>query len=588
MFILTILSAILLAGTQLSSGRVLEHGGAIGATAGIELAAQAVRSAAAAGFVHTKPGSTSFWLDNTPWYCAGTNAFFAAKIDMLGEAEVAELFKTHAEHGASAVRVFALEHEASNGIMPAIGKYNEEALRRLDQVVKSAGDNGVRLILTLSNFEPFLGGWEWWVNTVLGPGKPKELFLTDATVRGHFKDYVSTIMNRVNTYTGVPYNKDPTIMAWELGNEPHTSDSYESSHGLSPVGKLVCDWVAEMAPYFKSQATLQMITTGEEGYRSEGNNQEPNAWTNNGLKGVDFVCNVNVPAIDFATVHVYPDNWKISSGDYSWVGPNYIADRAKIAHAAGKPIIMEEFGLRKNLGYDKSREEVFTYLLDQANSNDYACTLVWHVTHKHMDSLDPFNGESYTFTYGQDGSEALVRQNALMKHKSGLGATEAKAEAVAAVPEEGSGTASASASTTVAASDANFATTATATATASAQGLGSLQQALQGVVTSVHHSAAVVAAPSDDCADTPPPGTTNTCAEQAGWGKCSESWLSGYCLKSCSKCGTTTGAAAASSAECTDAAPDGEYTCAQQASFGACDRPWMVAAGHCLKSCGKC
>ena len=26
---------------------------------------------------------------------------------------------------------------------------------------------------------------------------------------------------------------------------------------------------------------------------------------------------------------------QISSGDYSWVGPNYIADRAKIAHAAG-------------------------------------------------------------------------------------------------------------------------------------------------------------------------------------------------------------------------------------------------------------
>lgn len=41
------------------------------------------------------------------------------------------------------------------------------------------------------------------------------------------------------------------------------------------------------------------------------------------------------------------------------------------------------------------------------------------VTHKHMDSLDPFNGESYTFTYGQDGTEALVRQNALMKHKVG-------------------------------------------------------------------------------------------------------------------------------------------------------------------------
>lgn len=25
-------------------------------------------------------------------------------------------------------------------------------------------------------------------------------------------------------------------------------------------------------------------------------------------------------------------------------------------------------------------------------------------------------------------------------------------------------------------------------------------------------------------------------ALQAGWGKCNESWMAGYCLKSCGKC----------------------------------------------------
>ena len=47
----------------------------------------------------------------------------------------------------------------------------------------------------------------------------------------------------------------------ELGNEPHTTDGYEQNRGIAP-GKLVCDWVKEMAPYFKSLAPLQMITTG--------------------------------------------------------------------------------------------------------------------------------------------------------------------------------------------------------------------------------------------------------------------------------------------------------------------------------------
>lgn len=51
----------------------------------------------------------------------------------------------------------------------------------------------------------------------------------------------------------------------------------------------------------------QQISTGEEGYRVDGevDGQYVNhAWVNNGLKGVDFVGNVNCPNISFATVHM--------------------------------------------------------------------------------------------------------------------------------------------------------------------------------------------------------------------------------------------------------------------------------------------
>ncbi|KAJ3050402.1 hypothetical protein HK097_008637, partial [Rhizophlyctis rosea] len=37
---------------------------------------------------------------------------------------------------------------------------------------------------------------------------------------------------------------------------------------------------------------------------------------------------------------------------------------------------------------------------------------------------------------------------------------------------------------------------------------------------------------------------------------------------------------------CTDVAPSGGYTCAQQASWGKCDESWMN--GYCQKSCNKC
>lgn len=48
----------------------------------------------------------------------------------------------------------------------------------------------------------------------------------------------------------------------------------------------------------------------------------------------------------YDSVHVYPDNWEIPVEEFDWVNVNFIQDRAALAHAAGKPIIVEEFGVR--------------------------------------------------------------------------------------------------------------------------------------------------------------------------------------------------------------------------------------------------
>lgn len=38
-----------------------------------------------------------------------------------------------------------------------------------------------------------------------------------------FQAYIKMILTRKNTITGVVYSEDPTIMAVELANEPHTT-----------------------------------------------------------------------------------------------------------------------------------------------------------------------------------------------------------------------------------------------------------------------------------------------------------------------------------------------------------------------------
>lgn len=73
-------------------------------------------------------------------------------------------------------------------------------------------------------------------------------FYTDPVLRQDFKDFVSYIVNRRNTYTGVRYRDDRAIMAWQLGNElDWGSDSRLDA------------WMSEKATYNKQIGKLSLI-----------------------------------------------------------------------------------------------------------------------------------------------------------------------------------------------------------------------------------------------------------------------------------------------------------------------------------------
>ena len=57
--------------------------------------------------------------------------------------------------------------------------------------------------------------------------------------------------------------------------------------------------------------------------------------------GEDFVRNLGIANLDFATTHVYPSSWAIPARDHKWVNDNWIGDRAALAAANGKPLLME-------------------------------------------------------------------------------------------------------------------------------------------------------------------------------------------------------------------------------------------------------
>jgi endo-1,4-beta-mannosidase len=63
--------------------------------------------------------------------------------------------------------------------------------------------------------------------------------------------------------------------------------------------------------------------------------------------GEDFVRNLGIAALDYANIHVYPHQWGILPSDLGYLTHGFIADRAALAHAAGKPIVLEEYGCAK-------------------------------------------------------------------------------------------------------------------------------------------------------------------------------------------------------------------------------------------------
>lgn len=182
-------------------------------------------------------------------------------------------------------------------------------------------------------------------------------------------------------------------------NEPRApnAEPYESENG-----EMLCKWVVQMISFIKGLDQNHMVLVGDEGHRTDGNPDVPYPWLNTGNSGSNFTC--NTLAADAGTVHTYPEQWGIPASDYEWIGDNYIVDRANLVHSMGKPIIYEEYGL-SGTGYLPNRNEAIKYLQDVANSADYACTMVWAVSHY---SVESFNPDKYFGSNDNQGTFTLL------------------------------------------------------------------------------------------------------------------------------------------------------------------------------------
>jgi mannan endo-1,4-beta-mannosidase len=235
--------------------------------------------------------------------------------------------------GLDVLRVPAFGDGAPNRLQPTPGEYNEEAFELLDELVYRFGQRGVRLVFFLTNYWDWRGGmlqYVAWSDTA----DAREDFYTDERIQEWYRSYVEYVLERENTYTGVAYKDDPTILAWELANEPRAMDV---DNGV------LLDWIEDTAAFITGIDPNHLVSTGMEGfYAQSGNPEYPDDWRHDGSQAPGFIACHAVDDIDACSVHLYPDSWDMTHA----AGADWIERHTRdAAEELGKPCYLGEFGV---------------------------------------------------------------------------------------------------------------------------------------------------------------------------------------------------------------------------------------------------
>ncbi|XP_057975740.1 mannan endo-1,4-beta-mannosidase 7-like [Malania oleifera] len=316
------------------------------------------------GFVKTN--GVQFVFNGSPYYANGFNAYWLMYVaaDPSQRSKVTSAFQEAQSYGLTVARTWAFSDGDSDRLLQySPGSYNEQTFQGLDFAISEARKYGIKLVLSLvNNYENF-GGKKQYVQWARNQGQPvssDDDFFTNSVVKGFYKNHIKTVLTRSNSLNGVAYKDDPTIMAWELMNEPRCSS--DSS------GKIIQDWITEMGSYVKSIDGNHLLEVGLEGFYGASLPQRQQ-YNPNVQAGTDFIANNQIPGIDFATVHSYPDQWLSGSSDEDqlkflndWVN-THIQDAQTVLK---KPVLFAEFGKSSKDG------DFSTYQRDQLFNSVYS------------------------------------------------------------------------------------------------------------------------------------------------------------------------------------------------------------------------
>jgi hypothetical protein len=233
-------------------------------------------------------GTSMFWL-GTDFSAGGWAPPPTGTIIQPSSWRVDDGFATAVMLGMNCIRTYGLGLSCgyTGTLYPTLGgSFSETVFAAMDYAIARAKDFGLRLIIPLTGdnygmYNGDLGVFNFW-----GAGS-HGAFFTSATAKANFKTYIAGIINRVNTVNGLRYGDDPTIAAWETGNELDPTDA----------------WTSEICAYIKSLAPHQLTVDGK--------------WP--GSYGGISSNSLTDPNIDIISEHFYPMDSTLLASDLATI-----------------------------------------------------------------------------------------------------------------------------------------------------------------------------------------------------------------------------------------------------------------------------
>lgn len=341
------------------------------------------------GFV--KVDGTQFEIDGKTYHYIGANFWQAMNLASKGATGKRDQLLLELDNlenmGVTNLRIMAGTEGPNTSpyrVVPAMqvapGEYDQDLLDGLDFVLSEMSKRNMKAVMCLNNFWHWSGGmgqYLLWANEAdsipYPPPHPNGTwggyqrftakFYSSKKATKLFDDHIKFILKRRNLYSNQDYIDDPTIMAWELGNEPRGVNNYSAYY----------NWIEKTSGLIKKLDPNHLVTIGSEGLTGHPVQA-----------GNDFLKDHSLDAIDYCCTHIWIEN-------FEWYNPrnpektylksldkakDYLDEHVRMAKELNKPLVLEEFGCaRDSSSYNPNnpvswRNHYFNQLFEHVYQNN--------------------------------------------------------------------------------------------------------------------------------------------------------------------------------------------------------------------------